>query len=57
MIALLGSLTRFWGGNPNHVQSHNNLGIIYQQTGQFELAKEHFSKALLLDPNDVEAHK
>ncbi|MBI1987685.1 MAG: tetratricopeptide repeat protein, partial [Nitrospinae bacterium] len=36
--------------DPDHVQSHNNLGVIYQATGLFDLAQEEFRKAIKIDP-------
>jgi tetratricopeptide (TPR) repeat protein len=36
--------------NPNHVQSHGNLGLAYAQLGQKALALECLNKALALDP-------
>jgi len=36
---------------PDNAVLHNNLGVIYAETGQVELARHYFEKALLLRPN------
>jgi tetratricopeptide (TPR) repeat protein len=36
--------------NPDHVQSHGNLGLVYAGLGRKALALEHLDKALALDP-------
>jgi len=38
--------------NPNFAGVHNNLAILYWQTGQPQKAADHFSKALQIDPDD-----
>ncbi len=38
--------------NPNFAGVHNNLGILYWQTGKVQEAQTHFAKALEIDPND-----
>lgn len=36
---------------PNHVQSHGNIGIVYASIGDLERANKHFDSALELDPD------
>lgn len=36
--------------NPDHVQSHGNLGLVYAGLGRKALALEHLEKAIALDP-------
>ena len=41
--------------NPNHAEAHNNLGIVYRDTGNLTAAIESYKKALALNPNYAEA--
>ena len=34
-----------------NLNSHNNLGILFHQLGQFQNAKSYFEKAIQIDPN------
>ncbi len=43
--------------NPNHVDAHNNLGIILQELDRINEAKKYFEKSLNLDPNNKKACK
>lgn len=36
--------------NPDYVEAHNGLGVIYSTQGQYALALEHFKKAIELTP-------
>ena len=38
--------------NPNHAVAHNNLGVVYYQTGKKENALAHFKIAQKLDPKN-----
>ena len=42
--------------NPNHVDAHNNLGIVFKQLGKLQKAKSCYEKAIEIDPNYVGAH-
>ena len=42
--------------NPNHVNAHNNLGIVLKEFGDLKKAKSCYEKAIQLDPNYVNAH-
>ena len=42
--------------NPNYVEVHNNLGIIYTTQGNHELAYQHFQQALALSPQESYLH-
>ena len=42
--------------NPNYAPAHNNLGVLFQQTGEHQKAKDCFEKALDIDPNYIEAN-
>ena len=39
------------------MQAYYNLGLVYQDIGQFEKALENFEKVLQLDPNNTNADK
>jgi Flp pilus assembly protein TadD len=41
--------------NPASATPYNNLGKIYESQGKRELAKQHFTKAVELDPNNMDA--
>ena len=43
------------GDNKTKADLHFNLGILYNQVGEFDAAEDHFTTALDLNPNDVEA--
>jgi tetratricopeptide (TPR) repeat protein len=42
--------------NPADASAHYNLGLIYQQRGQFEEAKTCFLRAVEIDPGETDAH-
>jgi len=42
--------------NPNHVNAHNNLGIILLQSGKPRKAIICFEKAIEINPNHADAH-
>jgi len=42
--------------NPNHVDAHNNLGIILLRSGKPQKAKSCFEKAIEINPNHASAH-
>ncbi|MFY9610426.1 MAG: tetratricopeptide repeat protein [Blastocatellia bacterium] len=42
--------------NPADASAHYNLGLIYQQRGQFEEAKERFARAIEIDADETDAH-
>jgi tetratricopeptide (TPR) repeat protein len=42
--------------NPADASAHYNLGLIYQQRGQFEEAKERFARAIEIDSAETDAH-
>ena len=42
--------------NPNHVDAHNNLGIILLRLGKSQIAKSCFEKSIEIDPNHANAH-
>jgi tetratricopeptide (TPR) repeat protein len=42
--------------NPADASAHYNLGLIYQQRGQYEEAKSSFSRAIEIDPEETDAH-
>jgi tetratricopeptide (TPR) repeat protein len=42
--------------NPNHADTHNNLGTAYVQNGEVEKAVAEFWKAIAIQPDDAEAH-
>jgi tetratricopeptide (TPR) repeat protein len=48
----LKNLTRF----PLHKQLHNNIGLLYKQTYEYELALKHLNKALDIDPYFLDAN-
>lgn len=41
---------------PNHLEAHNNLGVIYFHRSKMEDALREFSQAAAIDPNSAEAH-
>ena len=42
--------------NPNHLNTHNNLGVIFKTLGEKQKAKECYEKAIEIDPNYSNAH-
>ena len=42
--------------NPADASAHYNLGLIYQQRGQYEDAKASFRRAIEIDPDETDAH-
>jgi tetratricopeptide (TPR) repeat protein len=42
--------------NPADASAHYNLGLIYQQRGQFSEAKTCFMRAVEIDPRELDAH-
>jgi len=49
----LNAFTKAIETNPNFAGAHNNLAVLYWQTGQPQKAADHFSKALQIDPDDL----
>ena len=41
--------------NPNYVDAHNNLGIIFKVLGEHQKAKECYEKAITINPNYLSA--
>ena len=39
--------------DPSNASARNNLGVAYEQAGQFDLAEEQYQRALELDSNNV----
>ena len=42
--------------DPNHANAHNNLGVIYRNSGKTEKAKNCYEKAIEINSNYVDAH-
>ena len=42
--------------NPNHVDAHNNLGIIFKNLGENKKAIDCYQKAISINPNYANAH-
>ena len=42
--------------NPADASAHYNLGLIHQQRGDLEAARERFEKAAEIDANEIDAH-
>jgi tetratricopeptide (TPR) repeat protein len=42
--------------NPADASAHYNLGLVYQQRGQFAEAKQCFRRAIEIDPDETDAH-
>ena len=42
--------------NPNHVDAHNNLGVIFKNLGENQKAIECYEKAIAINPNYSNAH-
>jgi tetratricopeptide (TPR) repeat protein len=43
--------------HPDHMKAHNNLGVLFEELGQPELALDHFEKAAASEPENVEVLK
>ena len=44
------------GIDPNYVNAHNNLGVIFQGLREYQKAKECYEKAIKINPNYADAH-
>ncbi|MDX6385970.1 MAG: hypothetical protein QOK48_3543 [Blastocatellia bacterium] len=42
--------------NPRDASAHYNLGLIHQQRGELELARERFQRAIDIDTEELDAH-
>ncbi len=42
--------------NPADASAHYNLGLIHQQRGEFEAARERFERAVQIDDDEIDAH-
>lgn len=42
--------------NPADASAHYNLGLIYQQRGQFQEARASFERAIEIDPDETDSH-
>jgi tetratricopeptide (TPR) repeat protein len=42
--------------NPADASAHYNLGLIHQQRGEFEAARERFERAIQIDQEEIDAH-
>jgi len=42
--------------NPADASAHYNLGLIHQQRGELEAARERFERALQIDEDEIDAH-
>jgi len=42
--------------NPADASAHYNLGLIHQQRGEFEAARERFERAIQIDADEIDAH-
>src|SRR5262245_44110909 len=42
--------------NLRHASAHYNLGLLYQQRGEFDSAAASFKRAVEIDPSEVDAH-
>jgi tetratricopeptide (TPR) repeat protein len=42
--------------NPADASAHYNLGLIHQQRGDLEAARERFERAVKIDENEIDAH-
>jgi len=42
--------------NPADASAHYNLGLVYQQRGEFEAAEKSFRRAIEIDPTEVDAN-
>lgn len=42
--------------NPNYKWAHNNIGVCFDQTGQYHRARDAYYRALIIDPQQIFAH-
>jgi tetratricopeptide (TPR) repeat protein len=42
--------------NPADASAHYNLGLIHQQRGELDAARERFERAIEIDPDEIDAH-
>ena len=42
--------------DPNHVEAHYNLGLVFQKFREFNKAKDFYQKAIQIKPDYIEAH-
>ena len=42
--------------DPNYINANINLGVIFQDTGDYEKAKKYYDNAIKIDPNNVSAN-
>ena len=42
--------------NPNYVNAYNNLGILYNQLGEYKKSMNCYEKAIQIQPNNASAH-
>jgi tetratricopeptide (TPR) repeat protein len=42
--------------NPSDASAHYNLGLIHQQRGELEAARERFERAIQIDDEEIDAH-
>ena len=42
--------------NPNYVDAHNNLGIIFQALGELQKAKSCYEKSIQIDPSNSDPY-
>jgi tetratricopeptide (TPR) repeat protein len=42
--------------NPADASAHYNLGLIHQQRGELDAARERFERAVQIDPEEIDAH-
>ena len=42
--------------NPNHIDAHNNLGVIFTQLGESQKAINCFEKAIKIEPENLTSH-
>jgi tetratricopeptide (TPR) repeat protein len=42
--------------NPADASAHYNLGLIHQQRGEIEAARERFERAIQIDPEEIDGH-
>jgi tetratricopeptide (TPR) repeat protein len=42
--------------NPRDSSAHYNLGLIHQQRGELDQARERFQRAIEIDPDELDAH-
>jgi len=42
--------------NPADASAHYNLGLIHQQRGEFDAARERFERAIQIDDDEIDAH-